>query len=104
MKIVKSSELEFNYSLNGRESVDVNKKGTIVTDEAAAQIAKVFPFVSVEEVKGGSKNEEVKEEEVSVDPVEAVEEAIVEAEKSFEPIVEEEVAEKKPKLGKGKNK
>lgn len=102
MKIVKSSELEFNYSLNGRESVDVNKKGTIVTDEAAAQIAKVFPFVSVEEVKGGSKNEEVKEEEVSVDPVEAVEEAIVEAE---EVVVEEEVvAEEKPKLGKRKNK
>ncbi len=102
MKIVKSSELEFNYSLNGRESVDVNKKGTIVTDEAAAQIAKVFPFVSVEEVKGGSKNEEVKEEEVSVDPIEAVEEAIVEAE---EVVVEEEVvAEEKPKLGKRKNK
>jgi hypothetical protein len=107
MKIVKSNKIDFNYMVNGTETVSVNSKGTVVSDEVAAQIVKVFPFVEVEDASVGVKNPEVVEVEVKLEEEKVEEEVISDEEVVSEPEVVEEsedVAEDKPKRGRGKNK
>ena len=60
MKKIVSTE-KISYQLDGKTTIELSSKGTLVTEAQAKQIARVFPkFVTIKEVKGIKK--EIEEE------------------------------------------
>jgi hypothetical protein len=90
------SDIEFVFPYDGTTTVDVNKVGTVVSDEVAEALAKRYPFVQVLEVSSEEQPVKSEEEVVVEEPWEEVSDVVVESEVLDDAVVEEETVEEQP--------